>query len=573
MAGIELQQNLKNQHLPLRPSELVMQLDRLGCLYQYRLSFMRVLLRRMAREQWQIERPVFELDEAGFGHAIYEIRAGDCLYSFVVFAHYLDPDKRSDRVIANQWDMTVTLRLGTVSNTDLERLRENVPLQEAGRLDSQSIVLSRANKSTRNFDYVIDCLARGEQPSLDAIAEVGYLYRTTAVYGSGKFGMADWQKVCSDCSDFSHPFSAEMLTCYLIRQFSLEQADYVAGARAPSTAVALDRGIKRYMGIGNATGLGMAPYLINHPLLISRWIEIRETALARVVNQTQCQPETRAQLLTLMTKAARHLGEICTGNEQQTQINETAREEILACANWLNERGENFKDWSELLAYTSEHYAVETQELLNSLLTEVHPEVVDDLESEFSLTEHYKLNPAMPAAQLRALIEQRYQWALTTDESEDSEAVFWYRSEEKMEPRLGERGFEPGARREIAIDVGRAVARCHADLQAALKDDGTMSVAGFCLRSPQHRRIIRRIQTMAATHYGDIQANLLDREVLPIHLLRCKLSFFGVGKFDPKSRLWVRNTMFQGAPLRDEIDPVSAEDWCFPVKPGASANP
>ncbi len=550
-----------------------MQLDRLGCLYQYRLSFMRVLLRRMAREHWQIERPVFELDDAGFGHAIYEIRVSDSLYSFVVFAHYLDPDKRSDRVIANQWDMTVTLRLGSVSDTDLERLRENVPLQEAGRLDSQSIVLSRANKSTRNFDYVIDCLARGEQPSLDAIAEVGYLYRTTAVYGSGKFGMADWQKVCADCSDFSHPFSAEMLTCYLIRQFSLEQADHVANARAPNTAVSLDQGIKRYMGIGNATGLGMAPYLINHPLLISRWIEIRETALARVANQTQCQPETRAQLLALMAKAAQHLGEICTGNEQQTQINETARVEIQACADWLDSRGENFKDWSELLAYTSEHCAVETQELLNSLLTEVHPNVVDDLESEFSLAEHYKLDPAMPAAKLRALIEQRYQWALTTDASGDSEAVFWYRSEEKMEPRLGERGFEPGARREIAIDVGRAVARCHADLLAALKDDDTMSVASFCLRSPQHRRIIRRIQTMAATHYGDIQANLLDREVLPIHLLRCKLSFFGVGKFDPKSRLWVRNTMFQGAPLRDEINPESAEDWCFPVKPSAQISP
>ena len=72
---------------------------------------------------------------------------------------------------------------------------------------------------------------------------------------------------------------------------------------------------------------------------------------------------------------------------------------------------------------------------------------------------------------------------------------------------------------------------------------------------------------MSKTTYGEIQANLLDKDVLPIHLLRCKLSFFGVGKFDPKSRLWVRNTMFQGAPITKDIDKECADDWFFPVMP------
>ena len=52
---------------------------------------------------------------------------------------------------------------------------------------------------------------------------------------------------------------------------------------------------------------------------------------------------------------------------------------------------------------------------------------------------------------------------------------------------------------------------------------------------------------------------------MPIHLLRCKLSFFGVGKFDPKSRLWVRNTMFQGAPIIDDIEDIYEDDWFFPT--------
>ena len=91
------------------------------------------------------------------------------------------------------------------------------------------------------------------------------------------------------------------------------------------------------------------------------------------------------------------------------------------------------------------------------------------------------------------------------------------------------------------------------------------------MRQPQYRGIVCRIQTMAPLRYGEIRENLAHREILPIHLLRCKLSFFGVSKFDPRSRLWVRNTMFQGAPLVSDFlssDAASLVDsWQFPVKP------
>ena len=73
------------------------------------------------------------------------------------------------------------------------------------------------------------------------------------------------------------------------------------------------------------------------------------------------------------------------------------------------------------------------------------------------------------------------------------------------------------------------------------------------------------MQTLARSVYGEIQANLLDADVLPMHLLRCKLAFMGVTKFDPRSKLWVRNTMFQGAPLADELNPHCPDDWSFPV--------
>jgi hypothetical protein len=64
---------------------------------------------------------------------------------------------------------------------DIERLRNEVPKQEVGRLSYKELTLSRANKSVRVFDHVVERLSNGTQPNLDYWKKVGYLYRTTAV--------------------------------------------------------------------------------------------------------------------------------------------------------------------------------------------------------------------------------------------------------------------------------------------------------------------------------------------------------------------------------------------------------
>ena len=61
--------------------------------------------------------------------------------------------------------------------------------------------------------------------------------------------------------------------------------------------------------------------------------------------------------------------------------------------------------------------------------------------------------------------------------------------------------------------------------------------------------------------------NLLDSEMRPIDLLRFKLSFFGASKFDPKSDLWTRITLFQGAPLPDQFANDESDEWPFPTSP------
>ena len=87
------------------------------------------------------------------------------------------------------------------------------------------------------------------------------------------------------------------------------------------------------------------------------------------------------------------------------------------------------------------------------------------------------------------------------------------------------------------------------------------------MRKPAHRYIVRRVQTVAHCPYAEIRDNLVGENCLPIDMLRCKLSFFGASKFDPKSDRWTRITMYQGAPLGDELNTpgFDADDWWLPV--------
>ena len=551
----------------MRPAATVMDVSRLGCLYPYPLSFMRSLLRQVISQNWQIKPAIISLNDQGYGHVVYEVVTPRAIFSYVIFAKYLAPEGRSDRVIAEDWDMTVTFCEGRVDDKRFAELLANVPLQEKGRVDTSCFVLSRANKSVRNFEAVVSALAAGHQPNLDAMAKVGYLYRTTAVYGSGKFGMADWEKVKTRWPDFSCPFDAEMFSCWMIRHFSLFQADYVAARRSPKTAVKMDEKIKRYVGIGNATGLGMAPYLINHPLLINNWIEVRETALARVLSQAVPDDTSRGHFICLALKAMQHLGEISTDNAEQNKLNANAGADLERALAWF--QSQTISAWRELTEYAGSNLRVEAQELINVLLLELYPDMIANLKDTLSVDEVYSLQANMRASDLKRLIETHYDWALNIDYTDPkTRGVFWYRSEEKMEPRLGQRFEEPGSENEMLLGIGWYVCESYESLCQFIEKHGPdVNTARFVFAHPEHRYITRRMQTMAKTRYGEIRVNAIDLDVLPIHLLRCKLSFFGVGKFDPRSRMWVRNTMFQGAPLVSDIDTDIGDTWCFPIRP------
>ena len=575
----------------LRPPRQVMASARIGSFHQTRLSFVRSLVRRLAQPSWHIERRRFALDDDGFGCAVYQVRAPRGCYSFVAFSNALAPQERSDRVIADKWDTAFVLCSGAVDDAGLARLRANAPLQERGCFGPADLVLSRANKSVRLFEAVAAALAAGRQPSPDMIAPVGYLLRTTAVYGNGKFGLAGYHGVC-DRGDFDAPFSAQLFVVYMVRHFSLQLVEHVAHRRAPQTAVALAPSLRRFFGVGNATGLGMAPFLVNHPRLLHRWLCNRERALAWARRRVS-EPWRVRRFAALTARAIRHVDEIEVEDPEQRQRNRGLGRDLraLSAVFALDDAGAEAEagaggvvppaaaplSWEVLLAWSERHAGLEAREALVSLVLEVYPEV-NALQDHMGDADRLQTAPAMPLAALKALVERNYDWALERDYEDAAENhLFWYRSEEKEEPRLGRRRHDPGAEREMAFDMAQRVATLHRHLaaEAAAPDGAALRepVAVFLLRHPELRGIVRRVQGLAACPYAEVRENLVSERCRPLDLLRCKLSMFGASKFDPKSELWTRITLFQGAPLLEELeesgggDEERLDDWAFPCRP------
>jgi hypothetical protein len=558
----------RNGAVALRSPDTVMRLARMGSFHQTRLSFMRILVRRLAREGWRFTRTRWEVDARGEGVAIYRATGPARSYSLVCFAHDLPPEKRTDRVIAEEWDAAFALFDGDPSEADIARLHANVPLQEAGRVTDNEIVLARANKSVRLFDQVASSLAVGQQPAPEALAEIGYLMRTTAVYGSGKFGLAVREAIC-DRPELSGPFQAEMLAVFLIRAFTFDLVDHTARVKSPATAVPLASALRRSLGVGNATGLGMAPFLVNHPALIDRWMSARETALARVRGVPATNTWT---LLPALVKRARKLVESWRVSDaiQQQRIADLAQD-LDRLAGRIQAGPESGLPFDTLYRWAEANLGLEAQEMLVSLLIEPHGEVVDELADSMSIDEdaEFTIDGGMTVAALKTLIEERYSFALDPDIMRGpAQARFWYVSEEKLEPRLGERYEEPGAELEQPLGIAQEVEALHRALPGR---DGTETVAAFLLAHPEHRYAARRVQIAAHHPYGEIRDNLLSAEMRPIDLLRCKLACFGATKFDPKSDRWVRITLFQNAPLPEDIGHYDPDDWALPPLDGAVA--
>jgi hypothetical protein len=545
----------------LRDPNIVMKLSKLGSFHQSKLSFLRSFLKEF--KDWKYSRDLFELDENGYGRAVYSFKKDNRTYSMVCFANQLNDDERSDRVIATKWDAGFVLHDGTPTKKDLDRLNENVPKQEIGRLSYKELTLSRANKSVRVFDHVVDSLSKGKQPDKNILSKVGYLYRTTAVYGSGKFGLADRFRI-KNRKEIYGPFRLEMMLVYLIRQFTFDQVNHIAKCNNPRKSVELDKDICRNLGIGNSTGLGMAPFIVNHPTLLNNWILARETALKKIREIKEVKISDSKFFFEYLKKSIKNITSWHTDSEfQQKKIKELLND--LNKFILFLEKEFNFDQdypFNAIYLWSENNLCDESIEYIVSMMMEPYDDIITPLTNQMSSEEekYFNIPTNKTVNDLKNILENKYKNILKIDFSKkENNQNFWFISKNKLEPRVANRYIEDGSNLEEPLAIARDIKKLYERLSNQKK---ILLIGKFLIENNDLRHIVRRAFLIEKFPYSEIQDNTIGSNLIPIDMLRLKLSFFGAVKFDPKSDKWLRICMFQGAPLPTELKNID-DQWIY----------
>ena len=137
--------------------------------------------------------------------------------------------------------------------------------------------------------------------------------------------------------------------------------------------------------------------------------------------------------------------------------------------------------------------SMECHELMISLILELGSNEIDGLENCLDSSLGVKLVPEMKLAELNNIIGNNFRWAFEFNfDLKTSNSKFWYVSEEKLEPRIGYRYREKGAELEQPLDIAKQIQNLHKDLN---KFNDEISVAEFLMKHPNHRYIVKRVQT------------------------------------------------------------------------------
>lgn len=555
-----------------RSADIVMNPAELGSARLTRHSFSRSLIRSASLGKWKFTRRVWDMDSNGSGLAVYRVEIDGHLIELVLFSHVIPEDMRTDRVIAEDWDVTGALVDREVTPEDIEILSTNVTRQEDGRADDFSLVWGRANRSERFFNYVVDQLATGQQPDPQFMTDSAYIMRSTAFYGNGKWGLRDFSGIASD-SPLAVPFRAQIMSAWLFREFSADLVEHCAAAQS-SDAVRLSREWRRFLGLGNATGLGLVPYAIRHPQVLDAWVALRELPLANAMN-LEWAPQSAEwnRVCALIERSVRYFEQKKSFATEPYPSGEQIAQglsQVLAVASEYSTQGtvngrETRTPARELHEYAG-RISTEMRQVVDSVLVEIDISLDADIEAMLMCVDRTQVYAGMSIGELLQIVTKNYEWAFSIDFADPQQASkFWFYSESSGEPRRGNRGMDKGEVTEHPVGVARDVNAAYEDL---LNCDPSVSVGEFLVTHPQHWGIIERIQSVAAYPYAEARVNALAANYLPLDLQRFQLAIYGMENFNPQSTDWLRVTLLSGAPTIEDIEEgLTEDDWLFLPRP------
>jgi hypothetical protein len=526
----------------------------------------------MIDERWLVEPVDIDIDENGTGTLAYRILAAGYELHFVVRSFPSTGFDRVGRVADMEYDFLGSLMDGPVDPArDVQELAELSSRVWLGRTDNRSLGWTAANRSNRFFDHAVERTAEGEQPDVGFLASGGgYLVRNAGWLGNGRFGSRSWLSHPHD-HPLSQPYHCDIFALYLWRQVSFDVVEAMARKRGAERSTRVAPTLKRLLGIGNSSGVGMVAALVRWPNWMSAYNFPRELALAMV--KCRCgppDPNRVDRFLELMDRAATYYDEQpeCPVPEIEppSRVATGLRRVAEACRAGLfsKDRSGCERPWFAIADIAATEGSAEVREQVNAILLDVFPDSSNAAADLFPIAMKVMrdIDPTVTVRATREVTANRYRWALSIDRTTpEATRYFWYRSEDIGENRRGERSIDPGVENETFVDVCGAIQDLYESL-ASHPDD--MQVGRYLVEAPHHAHAVSRVQLAARLPYSEIRGNIIDAGFLPMDGIRFLLSMMGLECSHPYNQQWVRGVFLQGAPSTEDIAEGRGRDWAFP---------
>jgi hypothetical protein len=550
-----------------RPPEFLMRPERLAAMQPSRLSLSRAFALKMRRQGWRVHLRRFDIDAQARGTAVYEIVAPTRSFTFCAFSVPPQRGGRTGRIIGRAWDMQGALIEDAPDEAAIEATRTELPKLYQGRATPGTLVWCRSNRSMRVFDSTVDALAEGRQPDVPTLATSCYLMRNTGLDGNGTFGTRSFLAYEAD-----HPLrgalEAQMLTAVLMREFAADLAECLARHKGGAKAVALSPEIRRFLGVGNGSALGLMLFVNNHPRLIHAWIAAREEAIALAKSL----PATPARIAALRAEVAR----VARFRREDRMRYDAFAPSALVAEQLDQVRAELATLDPRATPYPFARFAEglegrlhpETIETLLSLMIELVPEEADRLMGDLVVSEELAIEPAMTCGALRALLHAEHGWALRIDMGAPGARRFvWYKSATAEEPRRGPVEELPPGAHNLGLDIPTLCQALDTDLAAR---PAGQRVSRLLVERPDLRLMVARIQGLRGLPYHAPQANIMGEDFTPAHVVRLlNAAIHGIDKTRDFLDRNLRGVLLHGAPTAADMAGGLPGPWFHPAEPVA----
>ena len=299
----------------------------------------------------------------------------------------------------------------------------------------------------------------------------------------------------------------------------------------------------------------MAPFIVNHPTLLNNWIHARETALKQIREIEQVSKNEIDIFYNCLIKSLKNITSWHTDSEFQKEKIKGLIEDLKKFIKFMKEdfKFQNSYQFNQIYNWSEENLNDECIEYIVSMMMEPYDNIVNPLITQMSSDEeeHFNIPVDRTIEDLRNILENKYSEILKIDFLKDeNNQNFWFISKNKEEPRIGDRYIDEGSDLEQPLAIARDINKLY---EAVFTKKNSSKIGKFLKDNNHLRHVVRRAFIAEKFPYSEIQDNTIGSKLVPIDMLRLKLSFFGAIKFDPRSDKWLRICMFQGAPLPSEL--------------------